>query len=52
MADLLIVRLGGEAFSWGSGSLQDTGMLRTTYVDALKAADGHDMALLITFVRS
>jgi Fic-DOC domain mobile mystery protein B len=52
MADLLIERLGGEAFTWGSGSLQDTGALRAKYVDALKAADGHDMAPLMTFVRS
>jgi Fic-DOC domain mobile mystery protein B len=52
MADLLIERLGGEAFNWGSGSLQDTGTLRTKYVDALKAADGHDMAPLMEFVRS
>jgi Fic-DOC domain mobile mystery protein B len=49
MADLLIERLGGEAFTWGSGSLQDTGALRTQYVAALKAADGHDMAPLMAF---
>src|SRR5664279_4475943 len=52
MADLLIERLGGDAFSWGSGSLQDTGVLRTTYVNALKAADGHDITPLLDFVRS
>lgn len=52
MADLLIERLGGTAFSWGSGSLQDTGTLRKKYVDALKAADGYDMAPLMAFVRS
>jgi Fic-DOC domain mobile mystery protein B len=52
MADLLIERLGGDAFTWGSGSLQDTGALRAKYVNALKAADGHDMAPLMEFVRS
>jgi Fic-DOC domain mobile mystery protein B len=52
MADLLIERLGGDAFTWGSGSLQDTGALRTKYVAALKAADGHDMAPLMKFVTS
>jgi Fic-DOC domain mobile mystery protein B len=52
MADLLIERLGGEAFTWGSGSLQDTGALRAKYVAALKAADGHDMTPLMKFVRS
>jgi Fic-DOC domain mobile mystery protein B len=52
MADLLIERLGGDAFTWGSGSLQDTGALRTKYVTALKAADGHNMTPLMEFVRS
>jgi hypothetical protein len=52
MADLLIERLGGEVFTWGSGSLQDVGTLRTKYVAALKAADGHNMAPLMEFVRS
>jgi Fic-DOC domain mobile mystery protein B len=52
MADLLIERLGGKAFTWGSGSLQDVGTLRTKYVAALKAADGHNMAPLMEFVRS
>ena len=52
MADLLIERLGGDAFTWGSGSLQDTGALRAKYINALKAADGHDMTPLMDFVRS
>ena len=52
MADLLIERLGGETFTWGSGSLQDTGALRTKYVSALKAADNHDIAALLNFMRS
>jgi Fic-DOC domain mobile mystery protein B len=54
MADLLIERLGGKAFTWGGASrnLQDTGSLRTKYVAALKSADGHDMAPLMEFVRS
>jgi Fic-DOC domain mobile mystery protein B len=52
MADLLIERLGGTAFSWCSGSLHDTGTLRAKYVAALKAADEHDMAPLMEFVRS
>jgi Fic-DOC domain mobile mystery protein B len=52
MADLLIERLGGDAFTWGSGSLQDTGALRSKYVTALKAADGHNMTPLMEFVRS
>ena len=52
MADLVIERLGGKALTWGGGSLQDTGTLRAKYVAALKAADGHDMAPLMAFVRS
>jgi Fic-DOC domain mobile mystery protein B len=52
MADLLIERLGGKPFSWGGGSLADVGKLRAQYVAALKAADGRDVAPLMTFVRS
>jgi Fic-DOC domain mobile mystery protein B len=38
--DLLIVqRLGGERFSWGPGSLVETGELRSRYVSALRVAD-------------
>lgn len=52
MADLLIERLGGKPFSWGGGSLKDVGTLRAQYVAALKAADNHDLAPLMAFVRS
>ena len=52
MADLLIERLGGKPFSWGSGSLADVGTLRAQYIAALKAADGHDIGPLMAFVRS
>jgi Fic-DOC domain mobile mystery protein B len=52
MADLLMERLGGEAFSWSSGSIQDTGELRRAYVSALKAADNHDIKPLMAFARS
>jgi Fic-DOC domain mobile mystery protein B len=52
MADLLIERLGGTPFSWGGGSLTDVGILRTKYVEALKAADDHDIGPLLGFVRS
>lgn len=52
MADLLIEKLGGKPFSWGSGSIHDTGTLRTTYIDALKAADNHDFGSLLAFARS
>lgn len=51
MADLLIKKLGGKPFSWGSASIHDTGTLRTTYINALKAADNHDFAPLLAFAR-
>lgn len=52
MADLLIEKLGGEAFSWGGSSLANVGELRAGYVAALKAADGHDIGPLVAFARS
>ncbi|MFK4719368.1 Fic-DOC domain mobile mystery protein B [Bradyrhizobium niftali] len=52
MADLLIEKLGAEPFTWGSGSIHDTGTLRTTYIKALKAADNHDFGLLLAFARA
>lgn len=52
MADLLIERLGGAAFGWGGFGLIDTGALRQHYVAALHAADSHDLAPLLAFVRS
>ena len=52
MADLLIESLGGQPFSWGGGSLAGVGELRAKYVAALKAADGHDIGLLLAFARS
>jgi len=45
-------RLGGKTFSWGGGSLADVGTLRTRYVTALQAADGHSLEPLLAFVRS
>jgi Fic-DOC domain mobile mystery protein B len=52
MADLLVERLGGAPFSWGSGGLADPGDLRRRYVAALRAADNHDMGPLLAFARS
>lgn len=50
-ADLLVERLGGEAFTWGRGKLADVGKIRTEYIAALKAADNHDIAPLLDFAR-
>jgi Fic-DOC domain mobile mystery protein B len=52
MADLLVIRLGGERFSWGSANLQPAGDVRGRYIAALKAADNHDIGPLLTFARS
>jgi fido (protein-threonine AMPylation protein) len=52
MADLLIEKLGGAAFSWGGGSLADVSKLRTRYIAALQAADGYDIGPLLAFARS
>jgi Fic-DOC domain mobile mystery protein B len=52
VADLLIMKLGGERFSWGRGSLYSAGELRQRYIGALHAADRHDVAPLVAFARS
>lgn len=53
MADLLVMQLGGERFSWGRASLRDAGSsMRQRYIAALQAADGHDIRPLLAFARS
>lgn len=51
-ADLLITSLGEPRFTWGRTSLTDVGETRRRYVDALRAADGHDIEPLLAFARS
>ena len=51
-ADLLLVNLGQERFSWGRKNLVDVGETRQKYIDALHAADKHDYASLFKFVHS
>ena len=51
-ADLLAIRLGKQRMSWGSGNLIATDELRRQYVNALRAADNHDIAPLMLFARS
>ena len=51
-ADLLIETLGRQPFSWGSGSLVGTSELRANYIDALRAADGHEVGKLLAFARA
>jgi len=52
MADLLAMQLGRERFSWGRGSLRTAGAARARYVEALRAADDHDIAPLLVFARA
>ena len=52
MADLLVIRLGSRAFSWGGASLNSAGQMRIRYVAALRQADAHDITALVEFARS
>ena len=52
MADLLVMSLSGERFTWGSASIQQPGDVRRRYIDGLKAADNHDFSALVEFARS
>jgi Fic-DOC domain mobile mystery protein B len=51
-ADLLCVAMGGTRFTWGRANLQAPGDVRRRYIDALKAADNHDVEPLRAFARS
>jgi Fic-DOC domain mobile mystery protein B len=52
MADLLVMQLGRERFTWGSAKLHDAGEVRRRYIEALKAADDRDIGPLLAFARS
>ncbi len=52
MADLLVMSLGGERFSWGRTNLQNAGEVREHYIKALHSADAHDIGPLVVFARS
>lgn len=52
MADLLVMELGQVRFSWGRTNLQRAGDVRRRYIDALRAADNHDIGPLLAFARS
>jgi Fic-DOC domain mobile mystery protein B len=51
-ADVLIVQLSGQRFTWGGADLQSAGAARATYIAALRAADNHDLGPLVAFARS
>ena len=51
-ADLLARQLGAGRFTWGSANLVDAAEARRRYVEALRAADAHDITALLAFARS
>jgi Fic-DOC domain mobile mystery protein B len=51
-ADLLIIALGGQRFTWGGRSLTAPDETRRTYIAAVRAGDNHDLAPLLAFARS
>lgn len=52
LADLIVMRLSRERFSWGSANLQAAGDVRGRYIAALKRADDHEIGPLLVFARS
>jgi Fic-DOC domain mobile mystery protein B len=52
MADLLVMQLGRERFSWGRESLRDAGVVRARYIEALRAADKHQIGPVLAFARA
>lgn len=52
MADLFLASRGAQPFSWGANTGLAPHKIRTRYLEAVRAADTHDLAPLLTFVRS
>lgn len=52
VGDLLARQLGQPPFTWGRASLVSAGETRARYVEALRAADNHDLGPLLFFARS
>ena len=51
IADVLVMKLGNSAFTWGSASLVQEGAARTRYLEAIRAADDGDIQPLLQFAR-
>jgi Fic-DOC domain mobile mystery protein B len=52
IADVIAMRLGRPAFTWGSANLVREGEARRIYLEAIRAADNDDIQLLLKFARS
>ncbi len=50
--DVLARRLDLRPLTWGAGSKGSQMEVRTAYIEALRSADHHDFAPLLTFIRS
>jgi Fic-DOC domain mobile mystery protein B len=52
IADIIAMKLGRRPFTWGSANLVKEGEARTTYLQAIRAADDGDIQPLLNFARS
>ena len=52
IADVLVMKLGHSAFTWGAANLVREGQARTSYLSAIRAADNGDLQLLLEFARA
>ena len=52
IADVLVMKLGCVAFTWGSANLVKHGEARAKYVESIRAADRGEIQPLLTFARS
>jgi Fic-DOC domain mobile mystery protein B len=52
ITDVLAMKLGRPAFTWGSASLVKEGEARNKYLEAIRAADNGDVQPLLNFARS
>jgi Fic-DOC domain mobile mystery protein B len=52
IADIIAMKLGRPAFTWGSANLVKEGEARTKYLEAIRVADDADIQPLFNFARS
>lgn len=52
MADVLAQRQNRPVFTWGGADQVRAGDFRRRYIDALQAADAHDIGPLLAFART
>ena len=52
IADVLVMKLGNPALTWGSANLVEEGASRTRYLEAIRTADDGEIQLLLQFARS